>query len=167
MESGYRFHKQRDAKLKTIITYGTFDLFHIGHLNLLQHLREMGDRLVVGISTDEFNRIKGKKTIMPFEQRMQIVQAIRYVDEVFPEESWEQKVADVKKYHASVFAIGEDWVGKFDFLKEYDVEVIYLPRTEGISSTQIKDTLKPLSGQKIKEIKDALDFVTSIIETIK
>src|SRR5438105_1698161 len=101
---------------KAVITYGTFDLFHIGHLNLLRKCKELGDRLIVGVSTDEFNRIKGKKTIVPFEERLQIVNSIRYVDEVFPERNWEQKQDDIRQYRASIFVMGDDWKGKFDYL---------------------------------------------------
>ena len=120
-----------------IITYGTFDLFHIGHLRLLKRVKELGNHLSVSISTDEFNAIKGKKTLIPYEQRREIVENIKYVDLVIPETCWEQKIEDIKKYEIDIFAMGNDWDGKFDFLKEY-CEVIYLPRTEDISSTEIK-----------------------------
>jgi len=152
--------------MKTVITYGTFDLFHIGHLNLLRKSRSLGDRLIVGVSTDEFNAIKGKKTVMPFSQRLEVVKAIKYVDMAFAESNWEQKEIDIKTYNANVFAIGDDWTGRFDFLRDKGVEVVYLPRTEGISSTQIKEILKPLSSDKIRDIKAALDAVTSIIDSI-
>ena len=101
---------------KTVITYGTFDMFHVGHLKLLKRLSEMGDKVIVAVSTDEFNLGKGKKTLIPYEQRAQIVESIKYVDMVIPEENWEQKLSDVKKYNVDIFAIGEDWKGKFDFL---------------------------------------------------
>ncbi len=127
--------------VKTVITYGTFDMFHVGHLNLLRRLSEMGDRLVVAVSTDEFNKSKGKKTLIPYGQRSQIVESIKYVDLVVPEESWEQKLTDVKKYNVDVFAIGEDWKGKFDFLEDL-CEVVYLPRTKNISTTDLKKSLK-------------------------
>lgn len=126
--------------MKTVITYGTFDLFHIGHLNLLKRAKEMGDYLIVAVSSDEFNAIKGKKCEIPDKERMAIVEAIRYVDKVIPETCWEQKSLDVEKYDVDVFVIGEDWKGKFDFLKE-QCEVVYLPRTEGISTTDIKKQL--------------------------
>ena len=126
--------------MKTVITYGTFDMFHIGHLNLLKRLKNMGDKLIVGISTDEFNNLKNKKNLIPYEQRKAIVEAIKYVDKVIPENSWEQKINDIIKYNVDIFAIGNDWRGKFDFLKEY-CEVVYLPRTEGISTTQLKHSL--------------------------
>ncbi len=132
-------------KRKTVITYGTFDLFHIGHLNLFKRLKEIGDYLIVAVSTDEFNALKGKRSIIPFEHRIEIVRSIKYVDLVIPEETWEQKVEDIKKYHVDIFAIGEDWKGKFDFLKEY-CEVVYLPRTKGVSSTEIRQILKSLDA---------------------
>jgi glycerol-3-phosphate cytidylyltransferase len=148
--------------VKTVITYGTYDLFHIGHLNILRRLREMGDRLVVGISTDEFNASKGKITVIPFGDRSQIVASIRYVDVVFPECSWDQKISDVQKYKADLFAMGDDWAGKFDFLKEH-CEVLYLPRTDEVSSSLLKNVLLPLKGQKLTELKNALDTVAAII----
>ncbi len=126
---------------KTIITYGTFDMFHIGHLNLLKRLSERGDRLIVGVSTDEFNLLKGKKTLIPYDQRAKIVEAIECVDLVIPENDWEQKVRDVKEYKVDTFAIGEDWKGEFDFLQEY-CEVMYLERTKDISTTDLKRSLK-------------------------
>lgn len=128
--------------MKTVITYGTFDILHYGHVNLLRRARELGDRLVVGLSTDEFNAIKGKKTYYPYSERKLMLESIRYVDDVFPEESWEQKIEDIKKYSADIFVMGDDWKGKFDFLKDYGINVVYLPRTEGISTTQIKEYLK-------------------------
>ncbi|ACM93528.1 glycerol-3-phosphate cytidylyltransferase [Nautilia profundicola AmH] len=127
--------------MKKVLTYGTFDMFHIGHLNLLKRAKALGDYLIVGISNDEFNEIKGKKTVIPFNERKEIVSAIRYVDMVIEEYSWEQKIKDIKKYNIDVFVMGDDWKGKFDFLKEY-CEVIYLPRTKDISTTLIKNCLK-------------------------
>ncbi len=137
---------------KTVITYGTFDLFHIGHLKILQRLKALGTHLVVAVSTDEFNALKGKKTIIPFEQRKEIIQNIKCVDLVVAENSWEQKIEDIKKYNVDVFAIGKDWEGKFDFLNVY-CEVVYLDRTEGVSSTQLKKTLKTFSVSKDEIIK--------------
>lgn len=138
--------------MKTVITYGTFDLFHIGHLKLLQRIKNLGDRLIVAVSTDEFNTLKGKKTIIPYEQRAEIVSNIKCVDFVIPENNWEQKIEDIQKYNVDIFTMGNDWEGKFDFLKEY-CEVIYLDRTEGISSTQLKQTLKSFSVSKDEIIK--------------
>ena len=129
-------------QLKRVITYGTFDLLHYGHINLLRRAKALGDYLVVALSTDEFNwNMKQKKCYFPYEQRKQLLEAIRYVDLVIPEENWEQKVSDVKEYHIDTFVIGDDWTGKFDFLKEQGVEVVYLPRTPEISTTQIKNDL--------------------------
>ena len=127
--------------MKKVITYGTFDLFHIGHLNLLKRAKALGDYLIVAVSSDEFNLQKGKVCKIKDTDRMQIVEAIKYVDQVIPETSWDQKIEDVKKYDVDVFVMGDDWKGKFDFLKDY-CEVVYLPRTEGISSTQLKEELR-------------------------
>ena len=136
--------------MKKIITYGTFDLFHIGHLRLLQRVKNIGTHLTVAISTDEFNAVKGKKTLIPFEQRKEIVENIKCVDLVIPETCWEQKIEDVKNYNIDIFAMGNDWEGKFDFLKEY-CEVVYLPRTEDISSTDIKKQMDTfLKGHSIE-----------------
>ncbi|MFL2913064.1 MAG: glycerol-3-phosphate cytidylyltransferase [Opitutales bacterium] len=123
--------------MKKVITYGTFDLFHVGHLYLLKRVNNLGSYLTVAISTDEFNAAKGKRTLIPYEQRKEIVENIKCVDLVIPETCWEQKIEDIKKYEIDIFAMGNDWEGKFDFLKEY-CEVVYLPRTEDISSTEIK-----------------------------
>lgn len=151
---------------KKVITYGTFDMFHVGHLELLKRLKSYGDELIVAVSTDEFNEIKGKKTIIPYGQRAQIVEAIKYVDKVIPEEHWEQKIEDVKKYDIDLFIMGNDWEGKFDFLKEY-CEVLYLPRTDGISSTALKDTLKTISSINIQELNQAFDILKRIKENLE
>ena len=128
--------------MNRVITYGTFDLLHYGHINLLKRAKELGDYLVVVLSTDEFNwNCKQKKCYFTYEQRKKLLEAIRYVDLVIPEESWEQKVDDVKLYHIDTFVMGDDWVGKFDFLKDY-CDVVYLSRTPEISTTQIKKELK-------------------------
>ena len=127
--------------MKKIITYGTFDLLHAGHINLLRRAKELGDYLIVVISTDEFNwNEKQKKCYFTCEERKKLVEAVRYVDLVLPEENWEQKISDVKEYKIDTFVMGDDWKGKFDFLKEY-CDVVYLPRTEGISTTKIKQDL--------------------------
>lgn len=126
--------------MKKVITYGTFDLIHWGHINLLRRAKELGDYLVVAVSSDEFNAIKDKKAYYSYENRKVILEAIRYVDEVIPEHTWEQKVEDVQKHNIDVFVMGDDWEGKFDFLKDY-CEVIYLPRTDGISTSKIKEDL--------------------------
>lgn len=128
--------------MRRVITYGTFDLLHYGHINLLRRAKELGDYLIVCLSTDEFNALKGKKAFFTYEQRKMLLEAIRYVDLVIPETNWEQKVNDVKEYHVDIFVIGDDWKGKFDFLKEQGVEVVYLERTKEISTTEIKKSLK-------------------------
>ncbi len=124
--------------MKKLITYGTFDLFHLGHLRILQRAKALGDYLIVAVSTDEFNIIKGKNCTYPYAERAEILRAIVYVDEVIPEKNWEQKIDDIKKHDIDVFVMGDDWEGEFDFLKEY-CQVVYLPRTKGISSTEIKN----------------------------
>ena len=126
--------------MKRVITYGTFDLLHVGHVNILRRAKALGDYLVVAISSDEFNALKGKKAYYSYEDRKTILEAIKYVDEVIPENTWEQKIQDVKDHNIDTFVMGHDWEGKFDFLKDY-CEVIYLPRTEGISTTKIKKDL--------------------------
>ena len=127
--------------MRKVLTYGTFDLFHVGHLNILKRAKDLGDYLVVAVSSDAFNAIKGKKSTIPDYERMAIVKAIKYVDEVIPENSWDQKINDVKEHNIDVFVMGDDWTGHFDFLKDY-CEVVYLPRTPDISTTQIKQDLK-------------------------
>ena len=122
--------------------YGTFDLLHYGHINLLKRAKALGDYLIVCLSTDEFNwNEKQKKCYFSYEQRKALLEAIRYVDLVIPEEKWEQKKTDVHEYHINTFVIGDDWKGKFDFLKDEGCEVVYLPRTPEISTTQIKKDL--------------------------
>jgi len=123
--------------MKKVITYGTFDLFHIGHLRLLQRVKNLGQHLTVAISTDEFNAVKGKSTLIPYYQRKEIVENIKCVDQVISETCWEQKQEDIKTFDIDIFAMGNDWQGKFDFLRNH-CEVVYLPRTEDISSTEIK-----------------------------
>ncbi len=128
--------------MKRVITYGTFDLLHYGHINLLKRAKELGDYLIVAISTDEFNwKEKNKKCYFSYEQRKALVEAVRYVDLVIPEESWGQKATDVHEYHVDTFVIGDDWNGKFDFLMQEGVEVVYLSRTPEISTSQIKQDL--------------------------
>ncbi len=126
--------------MRRVITYGTFDLLHYGHINLLKRAKAQGDYLVVALSSDEFNAGKGKKSFFNYEERKAMLEAIRYVDMVIPEENWEQKVSDVEKYEIDVFVMGNDWEGKFDFLKD-KCEVVYLPRTPEISTTKIKTDL--------------------------
>ena len=146
---------------ETIITYGTFDMFHIGHLKLLKRLKQMGDELIVAVSTDEFNTIKGKKTLMPYEHRAEIISSIKYVDRVIPEKSWEQKIGDIKKYNVNTFAIGEDWKGEFDFLKDY-CEVIYLERTKNISTSLLKKSLVNFLSIPKEDIINALEVLDQL-----
>lgn len=127
--------------MKRIITYGTFDLLHYGHINILRRAKQLGDYLIVALSTDEFNwDSKQKKCFFDYEKRKHLLEAIRYVDLVIPENNWEQKIEDVQMYHVDTFVMGDDWEGKFDFLKEH-CEVVYLPRTPEISTTDIKNQL--------------------------
>ena len=131
--------------MKKVITYGTFDLLHYGHINLLKRAKKLGDYLIVALSTDEFNQLKNKKCYFTFDQRKKLVESIRYVDLVIPEESWEQKTNDVREFRVDIFVMGDDWKGKFDYLKKY-CDVVYLSRTPEISTTMIKDDLKRLSN---------------------
>ncbi len=126
--------------MKKVITYGTFDLLHYGHIRMLERARNLGDYLIVGLSTDHFNKIKHKQAYHSFEQRKVILESIRYVDQVILEDSWDQKVQDITQHGVSQFVMGDDWAGEFDFLTEY-CEVTYLPRTEGISTTQVRKDL--------------------------
>ena len=147
---------------KILITYGTFDLFHIGHVRLLKRIKERGDTLIVAVSTDEFNAIKGKKTIIPFEQRKEIVESIKYVDLVIPENDWNQKKDDVLKYKVDEFVMGSDWEGKFDDLKDF-CNVSYLPRTNDISSSALKNSLREISKISTTKLKDAIDSLNQIL----
>lgn len=138
--------------MKKVITYGTFDVLHYGHIRLLKRAKELGDYLIVALSTDEFNALKGKKSFYPYEIRKELLKSIKYVDQIIPEENWEQKITDVKKYGIDVFVIGSDWRGKFDFLKEF-CEVVYLERTDGISSTKVRNEIQQsLDGTKHETI---------------
>ena len=128
--------------MKKVITYGTFDLLHYGHINLLRKAKSLGDYLIVGLSTDEFNnKDKNKECYFDYENRKSLLDAVRYVDLVIPEKNWEQKISDIQKYNVDVFVIGDDWEGKFDYLKDFGVEVVYLPRTKEISTSKRKDDL--------------------------
>ena len=128
--------------MKRVITYGTFDLLHYGHINLLKRAKALGDYLIVGLSTNEFNRLeKNKECYFDYEERKSLLEAIRYVDLVIPEENWDQKISDIEKYHVDVFVIGDDWQGKFDYLTDFGIEVVYLSRTKEISTTKIKNDL--------------------------
>ncbi|MBQ2642948.1 MAG: glycerol-3-phosphate cytidylyltransferase [Eubacterium sp.] len=137
--------------MKKVITYGTFDMLHYGHVNLLRRARELGDYLVVVMSSDEFNwKEKQKKCYFTYEERKIVLEAIKYVDEIIPENNWDQKISDVVDNDIDIFVMGDDWEGKFDFLKDY-CEVVYLPRTEGVSTTQIKDDLNKKNMNEKKE----------------
>ena len=137
--------------MKKVITYGTFDLLHYGHIHLLRRAKELGDYLIVGLSTDEFNRdAKNKESYFTYEQRKLLLESVRYVDQIIPEETWEQKISDMVKYGVSIFAIGDDWIGRFDFLKAAGVEVVYLPRTPGISSAKIKSDILNISEYNLR-----------------
>jgi len=150
--------------MKTVLTYGTFDLFHVGHIRLLKRLRNLGDRLIVGCSTDEFNAIKGKKSIFTFEDRSEILSACKYVDQVIPENDWDQKPKDVLKYDIDIFAMGDDWAGKFDYLEqETNCTVTYLARTPDISTTQVKQVVGKIEEEKRNALRNQ---VLSILEQI-
>lgn len=151
--------------MKRVLTYGTFDLLHYGHIRLLQRAKAMGDYLIVALSTDEFNAIKGKQAYHSYEARKQMLEAIRYVDLVIPEDSWEQKADDVRRYFVDVTVMGSDWAGseRFEYLKEF-CEVVYLNRTAGVSTTKIKEDLHlkaPVSGvdQLPEPVEASLDGV--------
>ncbi|WP_214796799.1 glycerol-3-phosphate cytidylyltransferase [Exiguobacterium sp. s5] len=126
--------------MQRVITYGTFDLLHYGHINILKRAKEKGDYLIVALSTNEFNEKKGKKCYFSYEERKKLLESVRYVDLVIPEDNWEQKIKDVQDHRVDYFVMGDDWKGKFDFLKEY-CEVVYLERTPEISTTKIKNEL--------------------------
>ncbi|MCP8895967.1 adenylyltransferase/cytidyltransferase family protein [Shinella daejeonensis] len=148
--------------MKTILTYGTFDLLHVGHIRLLERARGLGDRLVVGVSSDEFNAVKGKLSVIPYAHRAEILQALTCVDEVFPEHDWQQKEDDIRRFQASVLVMGDDWQGKFDHYGTL-CEVAYLPRTGGISSTELKAALSAFKGDKIAELHRGLEALRTII----
>lgn len=142
----------------TVITYGTFDMFHIGHLNLINRATELGGRIIVGVSTDEFNAKKGKKCIIPYSQRAEIVGAIKGVDLVIPEENWEQKPKDIVDHNVDLFVMGDDWAGKFDHLSKY-CEVLYLPRTQNVSTSELKRSLKNLLSVSPEDLRNAFNIL--------
>jgi glycerol-3-phosphate cytidylyltransferase len=129
-----------DGKFKTVLTYGTFDLLHYGHLEILKRASLLGNKLIVGVSTDKFNEIKGKTCVLPYQKRKELIESLDYVDKVIPENNWDQKVTDIQGNNIDIFVMGDDWEGKFDELKVF-CEVIYLPRTKGISSTKLRSIL--------------------------
>ena len=146
---------------KIAITYGTFDLFHIGHLRLLQKIKEIASKVIVAVSTDEFNLIKGKSSIISFQNRFEIVSSLKYVDLVIPENNWDQKIEDIKKYNVDILVMGSDWVGKFDELKPF-CEVEYLPRTEGVSSTTLRNSFVNLKSINLEALDSALKLLAQI-----
>jgi glycerol-3-phosphate cytidylyltransferase len=148
--------------MTTVITYGTFDLFHVGHVRLLKRLRELGDRLVVGCSTDEFNVIKGKKAVLSYTQRVEVLQSCRHVDAVFPEDHWDQKRPDILREKADIFAMGDDWLGKFDHLEDV-CRVVYLTRTENISTTDIRHFVKVSRQDEVRRAKAAAQHLVDMI----
>ena len=141
---------------KTVITYGSFDMFHVGHLRLLERCRALGGRVIVGCSTDEFNEVKGKKSIINFEHRAEILRGCRYVDLVIPETAWDQKRADISRFNVDIFAMGDDWAGKFNDLSDV-CTVSYLPRTLDISTTELKSHLAGLASDKKRGIEQTLE----------
>lgn len=148
--------------MKKIITYGTFDLFHVGHLNIIQRARKMGDYLVVGLSTDQFNlQEKNKQTVISYEDRKNILESLRYVDLVIPEESWDQKIANVKEFKIDTFVMGHDWSGTFDFLSNY-CDVVYIPRTDGISSTELKAHIEINGNVAFNKLKERICEINGI-----
>jgi glycerol-3-phosphate cytidylyltransferase len=149
--------------MTTIITYGTFDLFHVGHVRLLKRLKDMGGRLIVGCSTDEFNALKGKQSIYSYQNRYEILASCKYVDIVIPESHWEQKKNDICNYGVDIFAMGDDWSGKFDELQDL-CKVIYLPRTIEISTTEIKNLVKKTINSDIKSISRRLSLLSTELD---
>ncbi len=135
--------------MKKVITYGTYDLLHRGHINLLKRAKEMGDYLIVGLSSDEFNGVKNKKSFYSYEERKLVLEAVRYVDLVIPEHDWEQKARDIIDHEIDVFVMGDDWEGKFDHLANL-CEVVYLPRTEGVSTTRTKAHLRLTESSNVE-----------------
>lgn len=147
---------------KIVITYGTFDLFHVGHVKLLERLSQLGDKLYVGLSSDEFNEVKGKKTVISYQDRKTILESCKYVDFVFKEECWDQKVTDIKKYNADIFAMGDDWSGAFDSLSS-ECEVLYLSRTKNISSTSLKSVLSSFDEKKKQELYNQVKKIETLV----
>lgn len=159
-----------DTSIKIVLTYGTFDMFHVGHVRLLKRLRERGDMLIVGLSSDEFNHAKGKQSFCSYEERSEILLATDFVDEVFPENTWDQKRSDIKRFGINIFGMGNDWEGKFDDLVDI-CEVVYLDRTEDVSTTDIKKALARISEEDVngleKSLHTALGIVVALSDTVK
>ena len=154
--------EQGTRRFRRAITYGTFDLLHYGHLNLLRRIADLADEVVVGVSTDGFNDIKGKRSMTPFEHRAELVGALRMVHSVIPEESWDQKRRDIVEHGVDLFVMGDDWVGKFDDLADV-CEVMYLPRTSGISSTMLRDAVHLISSDEIDRVLELLKSVADVL----
>jgi glycerol-3-phosphate cytidylyltransferase len=146
-----------------VITYGTFDLFHIGHLRLLQRLRALGDRLVVAVSTDEFNLKKNKRSFIPYEHRAEIVASLNIVDLVIPETCWEQKIDDIKRHDITIFGMGDDWAGRFDELNSY-CKVVYLPRTPDVSSTAIREIARFVDQDTVDRLREVHAVLDRIVQ---
>jgi len=152
--------------MKIILTYGTFDLFHIGHLKLLQRARSLGDKLIVGVSSDEFNQLKGKRSFLPYAHRSEIVEALECVDMVIPEDNWEQKELDIEKHNVDVFCMGGDWEGKFDSFRE-QCEVVYFDRTPEIDSTSLRSMARVFDKTAIDQLSDAHLIIEDLLDKIK
>ncbi len=140
--------------MTTVVTYGTFDLFHIGHVRLLKRLHSLGDRLVVGLSSDEFNTVKGKNVVIPYEDR-----------NVFQENCWEQKREDLEREGADIFAMGDDWIGKFDDLQDI-VKVVYLPRTQDVSTTELKTVISEIQNEKIRQLQSLTEHLNALMQRL-
>ncbi|WP_376691988.1 adenylyltransferase/cytidyltransferase family protein [Wenzhouxiangella sp. EGI_FJ10409] len=149
---------EHDKRGMTVLTYGTFDMFHVGHVRLIQRLAELGERVIVGVSTDEFNLKKGKRAIFSYPYRAEIISSLKGVDHVIPEDAWEQKVEDIKRHDVDLLVMGEDWQGKFDDLSAY-CEVRYLPRTRNVSTTSIKDAIDRLSSVGDSDLVSAIEIL--------
>ncbi|MGY6587768.1 MAG: adenylyltransferase/cytidyltransferase family protein [Wenzhouxiangella sp.] len=145
-------------KGKTILTYGTFDMFHVGHVRLIQRMAELGERVIVGVSTDAFNLKKGKRAIFSYHYRAEIISALKGVDHVIPEESWEQKVEDIRRHDVDILVMGEDWAGKFDHLRAW-CEIRYLPRTQNVSTTTIRAAIDKLSSIGDENLVSAIEIL--------
>ncbi|NVK57555.1 MAG: adenylyltransferase/cytidyltransferase family protein [Alteromonadaceae bacterium] len=151
--------------MTTVVTYGTFDLFHIGHVRLLKRLKALGDRLVIGLSSDEFNVVKGKQVIIPYADRREILLSCRYVDDVFQENTWEQKRQDLLREKADIFAMGDDWAGKFDDLQDI-VKVLYLPRTQDVSTTELKTVIKEIHDERLREVQNVAAHLNDLLSKL-
>lgn len=148
----------KGSNSKTVLTYGTFDMFHVGHARLIRRLRELGDRLIVGVSTDKFNIEKGKRAIFNYLYRAEIVGSLKGVDQVIPEETWAQKTEDIRRHDVDLLVMGEDWAGQFDHLSDV-CEVRYLPRTRNVSTTSIKDAIDRLSSVGDADLVSAIEIL--------